>query len=212
MDHPSLNDQVLLRDSAEREYQSRVEDIGDGLLVVARPRNLPADESFGAGTAISVVWADTAGDVTALPTQILSAYDDGTLPVWSLVVTGPAVQGQRRRYPRALADGEVVIRSAADETAATVTGDLIDFSEAAVHCVVEVGAADQFVIDRAGVIAEFHLDSADFAIPGHVELLRATKQPTEFEELVVIFDQPVADVDALREQVSAREILAEGDD
>lgn len=209
--YPNLKDPVLLRDSAERDYHSRVEKLSDGLLVVARPRDLADDETITTGADISVAWSDRAGDVTVLPTRILAAHVEGALPVWSLVVTGPAVKGQRRRFPRAAAIGAVTIRSAAGKKL-TVTGRLIDISEAAVHGVIGTGEADAFLIGANEVVAEFRLGETDFAVPGHVELLRATRQPTEFEEVVVVFDQPVADADALREHVLAHQAQDEGDD
>jgi c-di-GMP-binding flagellar brake protein YcgR len=207
--HPDINDPVVLRDHADREYRSRVEDLGEGLLVVARPHGLPADEPFDSGTELSVAWADARGGVTVLPTRILTAYAEGTLQLWSLIVTGPASVDQRRRFVRVTATGPVVLRPGADddtdETDA-VTGSLLDVSEGGVRCAVRAGAADAFLAGDSAVVAEFRLGAADFAVPGRVEFLRPTTHPTEVEELVVVFDEPVADADALRKQVFAQEL------
>lgn len=200
--HPNVNDPVVLRDHADREYPSRVEDLGEGLLVVARPLDLPADEAFGRGTPMSVVWADDDGLVTLLPTRIMATHAEGTLPLWSLAVTGPAVREQRRRFVRVAASGPVTFRSADDETK-VVTGSLVDVSEGAVRCTVGAGAADGFLAGSNEVIAEFRFGKVDFAAPGRVEFLRPTKHPAEFEELVVLFDEQVAD--ALRKQVFAQQ-------
>jgi len=204
--HPNLNDPVVLRDHADREYRSRVEDLGDDLLVVARPHDLPADEPFDSGTELSVAWADADGGVKVLPTRILSAHTEGTLRLWSLVVTGPASAQQRRRFVRVPATGLVALRPADDEKADLVKGNLIDVSEGAVRCTVGAGAADRFLTGDNQVVAEFRFGASDFAIPGRVEFLRPTAHPAQFEELVVVFDEPVADADALRKQVFAQQV------
>lgn len=200
--HPNVNDPIVLRDHAGREYASRVEDLGEGLLVVARPHDLPADEEFSRGTDLSVVWADDDGVVTLLPTRIMAAHLEGTLLLWSLAVTGPAVREQRRRFVRVAASGPVTFRSTDDETK-VVKGTLVDVSEGAVRCTVGAGAADGFLAGSNEVIAEFRFGKADFAAPGRVEFLRPTKHPAELEELVVLFDEQVAD--ALRKQVFAQQ-------
>lgn len=200
--HPNVNDPVVLRDRADREYPSRVEDLREGLLVVARPHGLPADEEFGRGTEMNVVWADDDGVVTLLPTRLMAAHIDGTVLLWSLAVIGPAVREQRRRFVRVAASGPVTFRSTEGGTTA-VKGSLVDVSEGAVRCTVSAGAADGFLAGSNEVIAEFRFGKVDFAAPGRVEFLRPTKHPAEFEELVVLFDEEVAD--ALRKQVFAEQ-------
>jgi c-di-GMP-binding flagellar brake protein YcgR len=203
--HPNLNEPVVLRDGTNREFHSRVEDLGSGLLVVMRPQELRTDEEYDVGTEISVVWADSEGEITVTPTRILAVHAKETMRLWSLVVTGPATRQQRRSFVRAAATGDVAIRPAAGDGTGTVTGTLIDVSERAVHCTVGAGMADRFVADNDQVIAEFGFGTAGFAIPGRVQFLRATRHPADFEELVVVFDQPVAEAEALREQVIAQE-------
>jgi len=212
--HPNINDPVVLRDHADREYRSRVEDLGVDLLVVARPHDLPRDEAFDPGTELSVAWADSEGGIKVLPTRLLAAHTEGTLRLWSLVVTGPAATQQRRRFVRVPASGPVALRPA-DEEADVVKGNLIDVSEGAVRCTVGAGAADGFLTGSNQVVAEFRFGASDFAVPGRVEFLRPTAHPAQFEDLVVVFDEPVADADALRKQVFAQQVRtlrARGDD
>jgi len=205
--HPKVSEPVVLRDLADREYSTRVEDLGVGLVVVARPRDLPADETFANGTAVSVTWVDSGGDATVLPTKFLSAHAEGPLELWSLIVTGPAVTEQRRRSDRVPASGPVTLRSTADSEADAVLGEVSDVSGGGIRCAVEAGAADVFLTGSNQVVAEFALGAVDFAITGRVEFLRATSRPAEFEDLVVVFDEPVADADALREQLLAQQTL-----
>jgi hypothetical protein len=204
--HPKINDLVVLRDHSDREFRSRVEDLGSGLLVVVRPHELPADEELDAGTELSVVWTDSDGaGGLVLPTRIMTARTEGTLRLWSLVVTGPAVAEQRRQFVRAAATGPVAIRSAKDPDSDPVPGSLVDVSEGAVRCSVAAGAADRFLAGPPEVVAEFRFGSVDFAVPGHVEFLRPTAHPADLEELVVVFDEPVEVADALRKQIFAQQ-------
>jgi hypothetical protein len=200
--HPNVNDPVLLRDHADREYESQVEDLGVGLLVVAQPSGLPDHEVFSTGTELNVAWTDADGDVQVLPTRIMAAHLRGTLPVWSLVATGPALAEQRRRLERFPASGPVTLRSAAGNDTHVVTGSLVDISEAAIRCAVEAGTADGFLGSVTEVTAEFRVGTVDFLIAGRAEFLRATKHPADLEELVVLFDEPVAEAEALREQIA----------
>lgn len=205
---PNLNDPVVLRDQADREYPSTVENLGVGLVVVAKPDSLPEDEPFGAGTEVSIVWADAAGDAIVLPARILAEHGDETKLLWSLAVTAPAFKAQRRRHVRVEAEGVVELRSPAgedDSEADAVVGNLVDVSEGAIHCTVEVGSADGFLGASNQVIAGFRLGSTDFAVPGRAEFLRSTARPSELEALVVLFDEPVPDLDALRKEIDALE-------
>lgn len=200
--HPNLGDPIVLRDHAGREYASRLEDLSEGLLVVARPAGLAADE-LDSGTEVSVVWAASDRGVMVLPTRILVAHAEGSRQGWSLVVTGPAYTAQRRRYERAAAAGPVVLRYVVGNETGAVTGTLSDVSEAAIRCTVRAGEADRFLTGSNQVVAKFRFGTADFAIPGRVQFLRATKHPAELEDLVVMFDEPVADAEALRKLVGS---------
>jgi len=195
----------VLRDQAGRQLASRVENLGAGMVVVAQPAALPDGEAFGNGTELSVVWAEADDQVAVLPTRILSAHAQGPLQLWSLVVTGPVTVEQRRRVERVQASGPVRLRAPGAPQGAAVNGRLIDLSEKALRCAVVTGSADRFLGGRSEVLAEFGVGGADFAVPGRVEFVRATKHPTEVEELVVLFDEPVVDGDVLRKHLFAQE-------
>ena len=211
---PQVNDPVVLRDAEDRDYLSRVEDVRVGLLVVARPHDLPADGSVGPGREVDVVWSDGSGVSTALPTRILAAHAEGRVELLSLAVTGPGVRLQRRQFVRAPASGTVVLRVAPDDVDATddadeaepVTGSLLDVSEAALRCTVPAGSADGFLARGERVVAEFRYGDADFTVTGRAEFLRPTENPAAFEQLVVVFDEPVAAGDALRKEIFAQEV------
>lgn len=212
---PKVYDPIVLRDRDGRQYASRVENLGEGLVVVSQPPALPDEEAFLNGTELGVVWAESDDVVTVLPTRILATHAEGALQLWSLIVTGPALVEQRRRVARVDATGLVVLRPPGGNESSAVNGSLIDISEKAARCYVETGSADGFLSDRNEAVAEFRIGTANFAIPGRVEFVRATKNPTRFEEVVVLFDEPVADVDTLRKHIFAQEVrapLASGED
>ena len=206
--HPDLGDPIVLRDPEGREHPSTVRDLGNGLLVVAQPRDLPADEALGTGTDVTVTWADPDGVVLVLPTRILAVHGDGPVPRWSLAVTGPASTQQRRRSERTAASGPVAIRTVGDQQSHAVTGSLVDVSEGGVRCEVAAGSADRLLMGPPEVVAEFRLGTIDFAVPGRVEFLRPTANPARLEDLVVVFDEPVSDVGALRKEVFALQVRA----
>lgn len=189
--HPKVNAPVVLRDQADREYYTQVTDVGDDLLVVLRPHGLPADAVFDPGTEVSVVWVDPEGSFAVLPTRILSAQTEGTMPLWSLSTIGPVLADQRRRHERLTADGPITLQPIGADESEAVAGSLADVSEGALRCSVNVGLADRFLTGRNAVVAEFRYGSTDFAVPGRVEFLRATSRPAEFEDLVVLFDEPI---------------------
>jgi c-di-GMP-binding flagellar brake protein YcgR len=209
---PEVHDPVVLRDQAGGQHASHVENVGEGLVVVAQPPALAEDDAFARGTELSVAWADSEDAVIVLPTKILAIHGEAELRLWSLAVTGPAVMEQRRRVERVEATGPVVLRAPGGKKAAAVNASLVDISETAARCSVATGSADAFLSDRNDVIAEFSVGNEDFLVPGRVEFARATKHPTQFEELVVLFDEPVADVDALRKQIFAQEARTPADE
>jgi hypothetical protein len=212
-EYPELKDPVVLRDQAEREYESRVENLGERLVVVAQPRGLSANEAYARGAEISITWTDPDDLVMVLPTRILAVHSNGDAPLWSLVATGPATSEQRRRVERFEVTGPVWLRAPDEDDRIAVPGSLADASDKAIKFYVETGSADRFMT-RNEVVATFMLGDAEFTIPGRVEFVRATKHPTEYEILVVVFDEPVAEADALREHLSAQpaDALEAGDD
>ena len=207
---PDINDPVILRDAAGREYRSRVEDLGPDRLVVARPHDLPADEVFGPDTGVEVTWPTGRG-IGVLPTRIVEAHAEGALRLWSLAVTGEARVEQRRRFVRVPARGPVTLRLEEDDadgekSAATVTADLLEVSEAALRCAVDAAVAERIGAGGVAVTASFRFGDGHFAIPGHVDARRPSARPTDVVELVVRFDEPVVDADALRKEAFGQQV------
>lgn len=211
--HPKLADPIVLRVAADREYRSRVVDLGVGLLVVAQAYDQPSELTPVSGSELTVVWTAPDGIARGLPTRMLNTSGDGADRRWSLAVTGPAQIELRRRTPRVIVHGPVAVRPATGaEDSDPVIGSLVDLSEHGVRFRVGVGEADTFLAGATDVIAEFALENTEFAIPGRAEFLRASSKPTELEELVVVFDEPVTDAEALREYIATHREAAPADD
>jgi len=203
---PDLNDPVVLRDDTGREFRSRVEDLAPGIITVARPLEVRPDEY--ADAALSVTWGSSRG-VVVLPTRIVESRVDGAVPLWSLAVTGPAVVEQQRRFVRVPAMGRVVLEfPAGDGTTASVVGHLADVSEASLRCTMPPASADQLGAEPLSVVATFHFGETDFAIPAHTQMRPRSADRSKLVDVVVVFDEPVRDADALRKQVFAQQLRA----
>lgn len=208
MDHrPSVNDPVVLRDHDHREYRSRVEDTGPDALTVARPLDLPADRDVGPGAELLVTWSCPRG-IAVLPVRLVGTHTEGDLRLWSTAVLGAGWVEQRRRFVRVPASGPLTLRPRDDDPAVeAIAGTLIEISEGALRCVVEAGTADHLAYDEQ-VTAGFRFGDGEFAVPARIGVRRPGARPAELAELVVVFDEPVQDADALRKQIFAQQLLA----
>jgi c-di-GMP-binding flagellar brake protein YcgR len=203
---PSINDPVVLRDEAGREYRSRVEDLEPGVLTVAQPLDLPAEHAFRPGTGMLVTWTCARG-TAVLPTRLLGVHAEGRLRLWTMAITGDGWVEQRRRFVRVPASGPLTLRLRGDQPALeAVSGHLLDMSEAALRCAVDATTAERLLANDVEVTAIFRFGDAEFAIPARTGFRRPSERPSEQAELVVIFDEPVECADALRKQIFARQL------
>jgi hypothetical protein len=203
---PDVNDPVVLRDHADREYHSRVEHVGDGELTVARPLDLRVDSDLGPEANLLVTWGSSRG-IVLLPTRLVAEEAEGRLRFWLLQVTGDGWVEQQRRFVRVPVSGSVTLWPRGDRTVgAKVRAHLVDVSEAAVRCTVPAAAADEEFAEGVDVTASFRLGDGEFAIPARVESHRPSARPDELAELVVVFAEPVRDADALRKQIYAQQL------
>lgn len=206
---PGVNGLVVLRDSAGREYRSRVEDLAPGVVIVAQPFDLPAEHDYRPGTELLVTWTCERG-TAVLPSQLLGTHVEGRLRLWSMGITGDGWVEQRRRFVRVPASGRVTLKPRSDEPPVkAVRGYLLDVSEAALRCAVDVATADTILTDGVEVSASFRFGDDEFAIPARIGFRRPNAHPgdeSELAELVVLFDEPVRSADALRKQIFAEQL------
>ena len=141
MDHGlSINDPIVLRDQAELEYRSRVEGIGDRAITVAQPLDLMADHDPELGTDLLVTWGTERG-IAVVPVRLIASFVEGHLRLWSLAVLGAGWIEQRRRFVRVPASGVATLDPQTEESEGPVKVALLDISEGALRCTVDVAAA-----------------------------------------------------------------------
>ncbi len=201
---PGLNEPVTLHAQAGPEYRSRVEGLASELLTLAGPLDLPLEADHRPGTDWLVSWS-VRGGVAVLPTQLVATHSEHGLGLWSLAVTGTGWVEQRRRFVRVPAFGRVSLRSregGADDDA--VPGTLVDISEGALRCSVDPAHAAAPLLDEK-VLACFRFGDLEFAVPARVVSRRAAARHVAAELLVVLFDEPNRDADALRKQIFAQQ-------
>lgn len=194
----------MLHDAAGRAHRSRVEGMADGVVTVARPLDLEADHDLGVGTAWQVSW-NIQGGVAVLPTTVIATYLENGLGLWSLMINGVGWVEQRRRFVRVPAYSKVLLRPRSTESDLDpVQGTLVDLSEGALRCAVDKAHLDEPVLDEE-ILACFRFGEAEFSVPARVESRRDGVQPVPSSNLIVTFDEPNKDADALRKQIYAQQ-------
>ena len=96
---PQVHCLVTLTDQLGRQYRSRIEDVDDGMLVLARPLDLPVEHEFGVGAPVLVSWSDPAG-IIEVDTELLDSQLPGRLGCWLVGELGPYRIQQRRQFVR----------------------------------------------------------------------------------------------------------------
>lgn len=200
--HPAVNDLVVLRTQDDWNHGSRVEGFSHGVVTIARPFS---NNRLEPGEEVMVTWASPRG-VAVLPTRLVEARIDGGVPVWALAVTGPAWIEQRRDFVRVHAHGQLRLRPRDEEEGATLVGELVDVSEAAIRCSLDARSAAVVGADALEVVVEFHLGRSDFTVPGQVSLCRMQRRPGGPVDVLVLFERPVGTATALRREIFAQQL------
>lgn len=205
---PSIGDPVVLRDEAGLHYASRVEDIGDETIVVARPADLRAALVYDIGLALELIWTVDTG-IHVLPTELAATSVDRNIRLWHLAITGDGWAEQRRDYVRVPASGRIVIApdGSGDDTDGeeAIVGTLVDLSEVAVLVTVPVPPGDHTIRVGTAVRCRFALGVNEYDLRGTIIIVRATSTPRE-SRLVIRFLESRVTADALRKEIFAIQI------
>ncbi|HEU5271631.1 MAG TPA: hypothetical protein VFU36_17020 [Jatrophihabitans sp.] len=170
---PAIHRLVTITDQDGREYLSRVEDVGDGMLTLARPLTLPVEHQFQIGQPLLVSWPDPDG-LTLATVRLTETRQREHLGLWLTVVEDLRRQ-QRRQFVRVPALGPIeltAIGGAAGEPFPHVAGQLLDVSEAGLRCVLRSSDAEALA-GAADLLASFALAGTRFTLPA--ALLRAER-------------------------------------
>lgn len=211
MPTPTVNQPVLLSGEGG-EFASRVEDVTDGALTLARPFGLPLDTRLDEGVPFDVQWTDATGLYT-MPAKVTERAVDGKIRVWHAQPIGPVRTANRRAHVRVSVALPIVL--GVDGT--RIEASLLDVSEAALRCQVDKPLPrprtspedpDTLVTDAAPaqkVTVAFTLGGTDFTLDG--ALFRST--PTRsVVELVITLPEDERTATSVRRAVFAEQIRA----
>jgi hypothetical protein len=204
---PQVHCLVTLTDQLGRQYRSRIEDVGDGLLVLARPLDLPVEHEFGIGAPVLVSWSDPAGIIEA-DTELLDSQLPGRIGCWLVRELGPYRIQQRREFVRVPVPGLARISVPAAESGqpgAPLSARLVTISEAAVRCALP---AEQAVGIGLGdpVSVQFALSGNDFQLTASVLKLQPARHEDRVVELVLLFEVDESTAVELRRLVFAEQL------
>jgi hypothetical protein len=178
---PEVHRLVTIADEDGHEFCSRVEDVGDGILVLARPLTLPLEHQFDIGRPLLVSWPDPEG-LTGAIVRLVGTRAREHLGLWVTEVD-ELYRQQRRQFVRVPALGPIELVAAGGEPGEPfphVAGHLLDLSEAALRCALRSADAEA-VADATNLLASFTLDGDRFTLP--VTMLRA--EPSRRDEQVL---------------------------
>ena len=187
---------------------SRVDDVGDGVLVASIPKDLGRRPMvLAVGEQIEVIWK-TPGALRCLPV-VLADIDPGEPPHWRLRPAGVVQRGLRRHAVRAPLAVPLVLGTGK----ATAHGTTLDVSEGGLRCVLDgsrpapgasapVPSGPEF---RVGDVVRVSASFPDLTVTCLSEITRRHADghsPTELSLRFVGLPEHVQD--ALRRRVFAR--------
>lgn len=197
---PGIGDPVTLRDAGGLTYASRVEDINDDVVSVARPADLRAALEYDVGLELDLLWTLPSG-IGVVPTELTGTAVDHHIRLWELTMTGDAHVEQRRDYVRVPLTARIQISAEpADEDDAPLDAEFVDLSEIAAQCAVKVAIDDPRIEVGRTVRCRFALGGDDFSVAAEIAIVRPGATAHE-ARIVIRFAQSQSVADALRKQV-----------
>jgi len=202
---PDVNQPVLLFGEGG-DFASRVEDVNETALTLARPFGLPLETELDDGLPFEVRWTAPEG-LYALPVRVTERAIDGKIRIWHAEPVGTARLINRRSHVRV----PVALAMTIEYGEETIEGALLDVSEAALRCQVSealpAGPAEGEPHGGDGredaVTVRFGLAGDDFELAG--TLFRST--PTRSGvELVITLPDDDRTATMLRRAVFAEQI------
>ena len=200
MESPTANQPVLLRGDSG-EFASRVEDVTDGFLTLARPFGLPLDTDLDEGRPFDVQWTSATG-VYTLPVRVTERAIDGKIRIWHAVPIGPARMTNRRAHVRVPMVAPMTLEIGEESIEAT----LLDVSEAALRCQVADRLPPREDPTDRSVRVNFTVAGEDFALDGI--LYRSTPVARPAWELVITLPEDERTASSVRRAVFAEQIRA----
>lgn len=202
---PAILQLIMLRDDLGQEFASRIEDLGDGALTVARPLDLPAEHRFEVDSEVFVTWREPTG-VEVRPGRLRDVRREANVSLWDIELTGAGWREQRRSFVRAAVPGKVTLRwAASDGSGGVASCPLLDLSEAALRCRTTVAELATAEAAGRGVRIELETPDKTFELTGEVLRGVPDREPAAWQ-LVVVFTDPGKAADELRRIVFAQQL------
>lgn len=205
---PEVHRLVTIADCEGREYCSRIEDVGEALLVLARPLTLPIEHEFEIGSQLFVSWPDPEG-LTLATVRLVHTRVREHLGLWVTRVEELSRQ-QRRQFVRVPALGPIELAATGGAPGAAfahVAGQLLDLSEAGLRCALAEADAEA-VADAPAVLASFTLAGNRFTIQASVLRVMAARRDEQLSQCVLTFDIGEQEAAELRRRVFQEQLRA----
>jgi hypothetical protein len=198
---------VTLTDQLGRQFRSRIEDLDDDTLVLARPLDLPVEHAFGIGAPVLLSWPDRAGIVT-VDTELVESQLPGRLGCWLVRVLGPYLIQQRRQFVRVPVAGLARLsfpEGGSSRPRPPLAARLMHVSEAALRCALPLDdAAGIGLHDQA--LVTFTMATSTFEFEASVLKLEPAARDKAVIELVLAFRIEESQAAALRRLVFAEQL------
>ncbi len=203
---PAVHHLVTVCDIDGREFASRVEDAGPGLLVLARPLTLPLEHDFEVGRLLFVSWPDLTGLTTATGT-LIGTRARGSLGLWVVQQLGELSRQQRRQFVRVPAMGPMELIATGDpgQPISHIAGHLLDLSEAALRCALRESDA-RLLASSMELTVGFDLDERRFTLPATILRGQPKRHDGDSVELVLTFRIDEAQAAELRRLIFAEQL------
>jgi c-di-GMP-binding flagellar brake protein YcgR len=204
---PPLHSQLVLRDGEGRTWRSRVEAIDPYALTVARPFDLPLEDSPATGATLEVTWTSDGG-AYSLPCGLVETVREGLVALWIVSPQGETTRAQRRAHFRLPLDSEVAVTLADEQVVGKVLTDhLVDLSEAGLRFRTSPTDATPYT-PGAAVAAVFEIRQERFEVEGSVlrsfASQRANGDPAI--DVVVVLDLSEPQARDLRRSLLAEQV------
>ena len=202
---PGVHRLVTITDLDGRGYCSRIEDVGAGFLVLARPLTLPVDHEFEIGRSLSVSWPDPEG-LTLATVELVATQVREHLGLW-LTRIEELHRQQRRQFVRVAALGTVELAGIGEpgEPFPHVAGHLLDLSEAALRCSLQTPDAEALSA-ATSLLASFTLGHDRFTVPASMLRGEPSRRAEQVTECVLTFDIDESEAAELRRRVFLEQV------
>lgn len=207
---PRPGQSVELHEANGKSSLGRVQTASAEVITIAVSADAAVAVTATDGKPFELRWAD-GSHARVLPVTLTARQGTTGLQVWEVAPAGPARFEQRRRQSRSAASGPISLtvftgrgpqaRPEPGRAFATLTGSLVDISDAALQCLVPTDATGAVIASDSEVLCDFALFGARYHLRGVVHAAW-TADARALVRVVVRFDPDQPDLPALHEQLA----------